>query len=325
MTGADGAGHASAVGVALRPAANALNALCAAAIAAALAAPVHGQVSSYPEDLLERIRQAADDVPGAPPQSINYIKFAESRRTIAAVIDGGSDEPFVSARTAFQVVYPDGSLMIDAGMDEAVHRFYGFGRDEPYWQDRNDRVQAALSAANLIVVTHEHGDHVAGILRSPDRDAIAAKAILTEAQVRTLVTAPQLPEIRITEQQASEYLVVDYRRYLPVAPGVVLVKAAGHTPGHQMVYVRLAQGTEYLFIGDIGWLIDNVTDLKLRPAETIARIGEDPEALMSQLVWLKSVAEQGAVLVPSHDDRLLNRYADEGLLGNDVVLPADGD
>ena len=290
--------------------------------ATVLAPTLYGQTSAYPGDLLERVRQAADDLPGAPPESINYIKIAESHRTYAAVIDGGTDEPFVSARTAFQVVYPGGSVMIDAGMDEEVHRFYGFGREEPYWQDRNDRVQAALSAANLVVVTHEHGDHVAGVLRSPDRDAIAAKTILTQAQARTLTTAPQLPEIRITEQQARDYLVVDYRLYLPVAPGMVLIKAAGHTPGHQMIYVRVAEGTEYVFIGDIGWLIENVTELRLRPPETIARIGEDPEALMSQLVWLKSLADRGVVLVPSHDDRLLSRYAEEGLLGNDLALPA---
>ncbi len=298
--------------------------LCAVVLATIVAAPLYGQESAYPDDLLERVRQAADDIPGAAPETINFIKFAESHRTYAAVIDGGTDEPFVSARTAFQVVYPGGSVMIDAGMDEEVHRFYGFGRVEPYWQDRNDRVQAALSAANLVVVTHEHGDHVAGVLRSPDRESIAARTILTEAQVRTLTTAPQLPEIGITEQQARDYLVVDYRLYLPVAPGVVLIKAPGHTPGHQMIYVRLAQGSEFVFIGDVGWLIDNVTELKLRPPETIARIGEDPEALMSQLVWLKSLADRGVVLVPSHDDRLLSRYAEEGLLGNDLSLPAGG-
>ncbi len=295
--------------------------LCAAALAVCLVSPATGQITSTPDDLLQRIRQAADDVPGALPESINFIKFAESHRTYAAVIEGGTEEPFVSARTAFQVLYPDGSLMIDAGMDEEVHRFYGFGRDEPYWQDRNDRIQAALSAANLVVVTHEHGDHVAGILRSPDRASIAAKAILTEAQVRTLTTSPQLPEIRITERQASDYRVVDYQLYHAVAPGVVLIKAPGHTPGHQMVYVLVAEGTEFVFIGDVGWLLENVTELKLRPAETIERIGEDPEALMSQLIRLKNWADQGVVLVPSHDDRLLNRYAAEGLLGDDLVLP----
>ena len=313
------------VGVPLRSIAQALKTLCAVVLAAVFTVPLHGQDSGYPEDLLERVRQAADDVPGALPESINFIKFAESHRTFAAVIQGGADEPFVSARTAFQVVYTDGSLMIDAGMDEVVHRFYGFGRDEPYWPERNDRVQAALLAANLIIVTHEHGDHIAGILRSPNRDSLAAKSILTETQVRTLTTAPQLPEIGITEQQARDYLVVDYRLYLPVAPGVVLISAPGHTPGHQMIYVRVAGGTEFLFIGDVGWLLENVTELKLRPAETIERIGEDPETLMSQLVWLRGVAEQGVVLVPSHDDRLLSRYAAEGLIGDDLVLPSGGD
>ena len=298
--------------------------LLAATLAAAglAAAPLHGQDSGYPDDLLQRVRQASTAVPGLPPESINYIKFAESHRTYAAVIEGGSDEPFVSARTAFQVLYPGGSVMIDAGMDEAVHRFYGFGRVEPYWQERNDIVQAALSAADLIVVTHEHGDHVAGVLRSRNRDAIAGKTILTEAQTAALIRAPQLPEIRIAEEQAHDYIVVEYRLYLPVAPGMVLIKAAGHTPGHQMIYVRLGSGAEYVFIGDIGWLIDNVTQLRLRPAATIARIGEDPEALMTQLVWLKSLMDQGVVLVPSHDDRLLSRYAREGLLGSELVLPA---
>ena len=116
--------------------------------------------------------------------------------------------------------------------------------------------------------------------------------------------------------------MIDYRLYLPVAPGVVLIEAPGHTPGHQMVYVRLAEGTEFVFIGDIGWLMENVTELRLRPAETVGRIGEDPEALMLQLVWLRGLADQGVVLVPSHDDRLLNRYAAEGLLGNDLALPS---
>ena len=300
-----------------------LTTILAAAVCAS--APLHGQEAGLADDLLQRVRRASTAVPGALPETINFLKFAESHRTYAAVIDGGGDEPFVSARTAFQVVYPDGSVMIDAGMDEAVHRFYGFGRTEPYWQDRNDIVQAALSAASLVVVTHEHGDHIAGVLRSPNRDAIAAKTILTEAQVTTLTTAPQLPEIGITDDQARDYVIVDYGLYLPVAPGLVLIEAAGHTPGHQMIFVQLADGAEYLFIGDIGWLIDNVTQQKLRPADTIERIGEDPDALMAQLRWLNGTVDEGIILVPSHDDSLLARYAGDGLLGSELLLPTSAD
>jgi glyoxylase-like metal-dependent hydrolase (beta-lactamase superfamily II) len=273
----------------------------------------------YPANLLQRVRQAATTVPGELADAINFVKVAESHRTYAAVIEDGSEDPFISARSVFQIVYPDGSIMLDSGMDETVHRFYGFGRVEPYWPDVNDTVQAALRRAQLIIITHEHGDHVAGVLRSDYRDELAPKTILTKDQVRTLSLAPQLPEITLTPAQARDYIVVDYELILPVAPGIVLIKSPGHTHGHQMVYVQLAGGQEFLFIGDIGWSLDNIMELKLRPAATIARVKEDPQALMHQMTWIKQVMDaDGLIVVPSHDDRLLTRYAEEGLLGTSL-------
>ena len=278
------------------------------------------QEPGYPPDLLQRVRQASTYIPGPRPESVNFIKFAESHRTYAAVIEDGSDEPFISARTAFQAVYSNGFIMIDAGMDEAVHRFYGFGRDEPYWQDRNDIVQSALRRANMIVITHEHGDHVAGVLRGSHRAEIAQKTILTRAQVITLINSPQLPEIQLTEELAKDYIVVDYDELLPVAPGMVLISAPGHTPGHQMVYIQLETGAEYLLVGDIGWSIDNVSEIRLRPEATMNRIGEDPQALMSQLTWLNGLLTEKILVVPSHDNVLLTAFSGEGLLGNELTL-----
>jgi glyoxylase-like metal-dependent hydrolase (beta-lactamase superfamily II) len=273
----------------------------------------------YADNLLQRVRAAAASVPGARATSIHFAKVAESHRTYAAVIEDGSDEPFVSARTAFQVAYPDGTVMLDSGMDEAVHRFYGFGRDEPYWQEVNDAVQEALRAAQLILVTHEHGDHVAGVLRSEYRDELAPKTILTKDQVRTLNLAPQLPEITLTPADARNYIVVDYEDILPVAPGIVLIKSPGHTHGHQMIYVSLANEDEYLFIGDIGWSLDNITEQKLRPAATIARVKEDPLALTHQMSWIKQVMDDdGLIVVPSHDDVLLTRFVADGLLSDEL-------
>jgi len=209
--------------------------------------------------------------------------------------------------------------MLDSGMDEEVHRYYGFGRDEPYWQDVNDDVQAALRRAQLIVITHEHGDHIAGVIRSDYRDELAPKTILTKNQVRTLTFAAQIPQIRMTPEQARDYIVVDYDLIMPVAPGIVLIKSPGHTPGHQMVYIRLSGGEEFLFIGDIGWSLDNITELKTRPAATAARIKEDPQALMHQMTWIKQVmSDDEIIVVPSHDDRLLKKYVEDGLLGESL-------
>jgi glyoxylase-like metal-dependent hydrolase (beta-lactamase superfamily II) len=275
----------------------------------------------YAADLLARVRVAAKAIPGPLPTGINFIKIAESHRPLSDVIVGGSQQDYVSARTAFQVVFPDGSIMIDSGMDEMVHKFFGFGRVEPYWPDRNAILQQALKSAKLIVITHEHGDHVAGVIRTDSREEIAGKTLLTRLQVQTLTTYPQMPEIRLTPETARSYIVLDYQGYLPVAPGMVLIKAPGHTPGHQMVYVRLASGSEYLFIGDVGWTLDNVTQLKLRPEATMLRIGESAPALMFELTWIKEAMDhEGLIVIPSHDDILLTDLTAKRLIGDRLLL-----
>jgi glyoxylase-like metal-dependent hydrolase (beta-lactamase superfamily II) len=289
--------------------------------------PVRGEpllpqeAKPYGADLLARVRAAATVIPGAQPSRINYIKLAESHRPLSDIIEGGSKDNYVSARTAFQVVYPTGTVMIDSGMDQPVHRFFGFGREEPYWPERNVAVQEALKQAKLIVVTHEHGDHVAGVIRSDSRKEIAAKTMLTREQMRTLLLYPQMPEIRLTPEAARDYIVVDYESYLPVAPGLVLIKAPGHTTGHQMIYVRLDSGREYLFIGDVAWTLANVTQLKLRPAATMRRISEDATALGHQLRWIRQVMDQEKLIViPSHDDTLLQELAAKQLVGEPLML-----
>ena len=275
---------------------------------------------TYSADLLTQIRDASRAIPGALPTSINFVKFAESHRTYSVVIEDGGEEPFISARTAFQIVYQDGSVMIDAGMDQTDHQFYGFGRVEPYWPERNQMVQDALRQANMVLITHEHGDHIAGVIRSDIRDEIASKTILTKAQVNTLIDSPQLPEIGLTENLAAKYIVIDYDKFLPIAPGIVLVRAAGHTPGHQIIYAQLETGIEYVFIGDIGWSLDNVIEIKPRPQSTINRIGEDPQALVTQLTWLNGLLKENLLVIPSHDDSLLIEYAAEGLLNDSFII-----
>ena len=131
-----------------------------------------------------------------------------------------------------------------------------------------------------------------------------------------------MPEIHLTPEMARSYIVVDYESYVPVAPGIVLIKAPGHTPGHQMVYVRLASEREYLFIGDVGWALDNVKQLKLRSEATMRRIGESAPALMFELTWIKEAMDhEGLIVIPSHDDLLLKELTAKRLIGGELALP----
>ena len=264
---------------------------------------------------LTEVRSTAGLVPGRRPLRLNVVKFAESRRTKNFSIKGAPAEPSVQARTAFQLVYADGAVMIDSGMDQQVHRFFGRGVEEPYFPEVAQQVERALASARLIVTTHEHGDHVAGVVRGPAAGDLARKTVLTRTQVQTLVSAPQMPEIKLTEQMARRYVVIDYEKYFPLAPGVTLIKAAGHTPGSQMVYIALESGREYLLIGDAAWHMDGV---RLMQGKDAPWVTEDPAAMRDQLAWLNGLfqSERALFIVASHDDEQRAELVRAGILGS---------
>ena len=261
------------------------------------------------------IRRVATLIPGRRPLRINVLKFAESRRTKNFSVKGEPPQPSVQARTVFQVVYPDGFVMVDAGMDLAMHKEIGRGAtDEPYFADQAQQVDKALRGAKVIVFTHEHGDHVTGVIRTPYLAELAPKTILTRTQVETLMNKPQFPDLRLTEEQAQRYHVIDYDKYMAFAPGWTLIKAAGHTPGSQMMFITLENGREYLLIGDTAWHMDGVRKTTGKDAPWIV---EDTASVNDQLKWLNGLltTERNLVIVASHDDDEHKELIAKKLLG----------
>ena len=263
------------------------------------------------------IRRAAAIIPGQRPLRINILKFAESHRTKDVSVKGSPAEPSVQARTVFQLVYPAGTVMIDSGMDEQIHKLIGRGAVEPYFPEAAAQVVKALHAAKVIVMTHEHGDHVAGVIKTPFADEFAAKTILTRQQADTLMNHPQFPEIKLTPEQVSRYIVIDYDKVAPFAPGVALIKAPGHTPGSQMIFVTLQSGKEFLLIGDAAWHMDNI---RLQAGKNAPWIVEDTDAVMAQLKWLNGLlaTEKNLVIIPSHDDDLHKQLIARHVLGGNL-------
>jgi glyoxylase-like metal-dependent hydrolase (beta-lactamase superfamily II) len=128
------------------------------------------------------------------------------------------------------------------------------------------------------------------------------------------MTAPQMPEIRLTTDAARRYTAVDYDHYYPVAPGMALIKAAGHTPGSQMVLVSLESGRDVLLIGDAAWHMDGIRKITGKDAPWIV---EDTAAVDAQLKWLNGLttSERNLVIIASHDDDEHKELVAKKLLG----------
>ena len=72
-----------------------------------------GRKADFHPDLAT-IRAMSTVLPGALPLAVNGVRVAASIRPRKLVIAGGDDTPVTMPRTAFQVIYPDCSVMLDS-------------------------------------------------------------------------------------------------------------------------------------------------------------------------------------------------------------------
>lgn len=269
---------------------------------------------------LATIRRLAHTLPGPLPTAVNAIRVATSIRPNRFVIEGGDDTPITMPRTAFQVVYPDGTVMIDSGLDRETHNSFSTPeKREPYFSDQFAKLQQALNAARMIVLTHFHADHVAGVTRAANYDELAAKTFISVATAQCLLNTPHRPHLAMTAEQINRLNIFDYGHYYPMAPGIVLIKAAGHSADHQMVFIALASGREILHSVDVGWVLENIRQIKGKAALWVK---EDVPAVIGQLRWLNNVLnnEPNVTLLVTHDDELLTSAAKAGLLGRGLTI-----
>jgi glyoxylase-like metal-dependent hydrolase (beta-lactamase superfamily II) len=263
---------------------------------------------------LAAIRKLALSMPGPLPTALNNVNVAASIRPRKLAIEGGDDSAVTMPRTAYQVVYPDGPVMIDSALDIETHGSFRPDKPEPYFPDDFARLKKALDTARLIVLTHFHADHVAGVLTAPNADELARKTIATRQTLQLMMDAPHRPHLKLAARQAGLFNGIEYSGAKVIAPGLVLIEAPGHSADMQMVYIRLASGREYLHSIDAAWIVDNITERKGKAAPWVK---EDKGLVSAQLNWLHGLAasDPGLAVLVTHDQAQFDQLRRSGECG----------
>jgi glyoxylase-like metal-dependent hydrolase (beta-lactamase superfamily II) len=261
---------------------------------------------SYSLDLAE-LRKLADSIPGEKPAAIHVEEVLEFEFPSMAVRAGSGWSKVKLPVFSYQLRFPDRTVILDTAMDQATAETASRFEPEAY-----ARMSKAMEQASLIVVTHEHSDHLGGLATHPKL-----------AQLSYIVTDEQLSDpskskpLKVSKDLFANRKPLAYERGVAVAPGVVLWRAAGHTPGTQMIFVKRADGEEFLFLGDVSWHRANYEEVRER-ARLVTQffLGEDRDVVLAQLAAIKALAaaEPKLHVMPGHDGVVMKEFLAAGLL-----------
>ncbi|MEL6663897.1 MAG: hypothetical protein AAFR33_12945 [Pseudomonadota bacterium] len=250
------------------------------------------------------VRALADAPADQRATAVRIIETGHDRAPNFAIVAGRFGGDSAMSYNSVELELPDRRIVLGGAVDAATAEAMQQTPQAAFSQANYDALLSAINAADQVLITHEHLDHVMAVARHPAPGTIAQSLRLNPPQFEAMSLFQNADQTAAWETAGlNAALAFELQA---IAPGVVIIPSAGHTAGSQMVYVHTASDHELLFIGDIAWNLAAIEALTTRPILTqyvVFEPNEQRDAVKAQLraLYDLAAAEPDIAIIPSHD------------------------
>lgn len=212
----------------------------------------------------------------------NQITLNASEEDLQKYLPNGK---YTVAVNTFLWVTPDSKVLIDTG----------FGRE---LFKNMESIGVKPEEIDAVLLTHMHGDHIAGLLRDGKRAFPNAKVYLAQKELDYWRDKPEnfdklkpyMADIKTIEPDTIE------NGGLKILPGVSAIASYGHTPGHTMYLVE-SKGEKALVWGDTV----NMAVLQIPvPGVYVTHDIDKAASVISRQKALSYAAKEGLIVAAAH-------------------------
>lgn len=232
---------------------------------------------------LARLKAEAARLPGARPVALEYAVVAAHDSPGTALVAGGGLKAEAIGVIVWRLITPGGDTVINTGLTAAQARVRGYETFDPVQRAAAD---TWLRAARRIVVSDEDVDDIGGFVSDLSQTrSLVGKAIGNAAQIAAI---RDLAPFLVGELPKPVAALSGPPGYAAIGPGIAAMRAPGHLPGSQLIYVQLQNGAELLFAGDTAPMRRSVAWLRPRSRYLAEWLGREDRAATTG--WLKGLA-----------------------------------